>query len=889
MSKKNVKEFIDLNDLQNYQDIFCEAQRVFLSCFNMNDEQVTVISGRKDEIEYLFSFVGEEYLFNASLEIAVECRKSVETIWKDTILDNVKIIGIPNCINGEYLGAFVMVVVYREDLYQDKSNVLPTEHKYMKVTVNGANRAVRLLNNFSEMLIGAAYDNNIAEKKIREISEKELKIKEELRLKKSINQIMNCLQESDDFQKVTNEIMEIMADCIDVSMFVVAQSIDEGMIKILGNCCVPGLERDEEDYNLILRELIPLIDGDNALLAENDTQNKELKAKMEIFGLKSIILVPIVCLKGPEIYVLFGEERYNRSWEKNLVRYIFDVSKQVQNYIYKRISRRDFLRSYEALKAVLNNISSGIFVVNKETKEILFCNDVMRKIAGDDMVGKTCCDYFYGEKSEVCEVCVPHMSKEHHREFYDKKRERWYEIKYSDIIWVDGKRVSLCSMNDVTDMKKYQQRIEFQANNDFLTGLYNRMRCEDDLAVLVRESEETRKEGAVLFLDLDDFKHINDGLGHQYGDTLLRMISASLSQINGIEGRCYRVGGDEFIIIIEPDMYNECERIVQEIENIFSKPWVLGENEYYCTTSMGIVTFPKGGCNVNDLIKKADIAMYTAKRGGKNGHRFYSEGDVESSYLKLDMEKNMRASVASGCHEFEVYIQPIVDMTSERCIGGEALVRWNSKKLGFVLPGDFIPLAEHIGLITSIGEHELKKSCLLSKKWSDMGLNVRINVNLSVIQLLANNIVDVIRNIIEETEINPANLVLEVTENLAINDMTRMKRIIKDIKNLGVKIALDDFGTGYSSLNYIKQMDLDIIKVDRTFVKDITDDDYAKTFVKLIADLSKQLDVQVCVEGVEEKQQLDTLKTMNISLIQGFYYGRPLKIREFEERFLGIA
>ena len=304
--------------------------------------------------------------------------------------------------------------------------------------------------------------------------------------------------------------------------------------------------------------------------------------------------------------------------------------------------------------------------------------------------------------------------------------------------------------------------------------------------------------------------------------------------------------------------------------------------------SMGIVTFPSGGKDVNDLIKKADIAMYDAKKNGKNGYRFYSAGEDENSYIKLDMEKNMRSSVAAGCKEFEVYIQPIVDTATERCIGGEALVRWNSDKLGFLMPGEFIPLAEHMGLITPIGEHVLKHSCMLSKKWSDMGINIRINVNLSVIQLLANNIVEVISNVLEESKINPDNLVLEVTESLAINDMNRMKNIIKEIKKLGVKIALDDFGTGYSSLNYIKQMDLDIIKVDRTFIKDINEDDYAQAFVKLIAELSQKLEVQVCVEGVEEKSQLDTLKKLNISMIQGFYYGKPMKVEQFEERFLDI-
>jgi diguanylate cyclase (GGDEF)-like protein len=512
----------------------------------------------------------------------------------------------------------------------------------------------------------------------------------------------------------------------------------------------------------------------------------------------------------------------------------------------------------------------------------------MMQMAGWDLVGEHCYDYFYGCKAKECHRCKPHSQESYFTETYDEKRGMWYEVQYNDIIWVDGKEVSLCSINDVTDKKKYQQRIEFQANNDFLTGLYNRMRCEEDLQLLVDEAEQTHREGALLFIDLDDFKHINDGLGHQYGDALLKMIASSLRSIRGIENRCYRVGGDEFVIIIEPEYYDMYNEITEEIQKIFSSPWYLGKNEYYCTMSMGVLTFPSSGRDVNDLIKKADIAMYDAKKNGKNGSRLYNEGEDENQYIKLDIEKNMRSSVAAGCHEFEVYIQPIVDIHSERCIGGEALIRWNSKELGFLMPGEFIPLAEHLGLINSIGEYVLRTACGISKKWSDMGINVRINVNLSVIQLLDNNIVNIIREAIETSGIDPKNLVLEVTESLAINDMNRMKEVIKQIKELGVKIALDDFGTGYSSLNYIKQMDLDIIKVDRTFIKDISEDDYAQAFVKLIADLSKQLEVQVCVEGVEERQQLDTLKTMNINMIQGFYYGKPMQVESFEKNFLGI-
>lgn len=218
--------------------------------------------------------------------------------------------------------------------------------------------------------------------------------------------------------------------------------------------------------------------------------------------------------------------------------------------------------------------------------------------------------------------------------------------------------------------------------------------------------------------------------------------------------------------------------------------------------------------------------------------------DAVESIMKIvgenyDIEKNMRYAISIGCNEFEIYIQPIVDVQSEKCIGGEALVRWNSGKLGFMSQGEFIPMAENLGLIAPIGEYVLRQACQVNKKWSDEGINVRINVNLSIIQLVQDDIVEKIRQIINNSGVNPRNMVLEVTESLAVNDMARMKEIIKKIKELGVGIVLDDFGTGYSSLNYIKQMDMDVIKVDRTFINDIVSDEYANAFVKLTTDLSK--------------------------------------------------
>lgn len=249
----------------------------------------------------------------------------------------------------------------------------------------------------------------------------------------------------------------------------------------------------------------------------------------------------------------------------------------------------------------------------------------------------------------------------------------------------------------------------------------------------------------------------------------------------------------------------------------------------------------------------------------------------------------MRYATTNSCQEFEVYYQPIVDISKpgDPCSGAEALIRWNSEAMGMISPSEFIPLAEYLGLINPIGSFALKEACHRCKYWNDMGHpEYHVNVNLSVVQLLQNDMKEKVREVLEETKMDPANLTLEVTESLAINDMKRMKKILSDIKSLGVKVALDDFGTGYSSLNHIRELPIDIIKIDRCFIIDIGKDEYSEAFVKMVSELAETIGVRICVEGVEETEQVEKLRSMKVQYIQGYYYGKPMRAEEFEKKYL---
>ena len=303
--------------------------------------------------------------------------------------------------------------------------------------------------------------------------------------------------------------------------------------------------------------------------------------------------------------------------------------------------------------------------------------------------------------------------------------------------------------------------------------------------------------------------------------------------------------------------------------------------------SMGAVTFPDNGDAVTDLVKKADMAMYAAKKAGKNRIQFYNDGNSSSDRRHLDMVKNMRDATAKNFGEFEVYYQPIMDVSGKepKCSGAEALVRWNNSNLGFLSSTEFIPMAEHLGLINPIGNHVLREACRQCKEWNDKGFDYKVNVNLSVIQLLQSDIVEIVENALTETGFTPEHLTLEVTESLAINDMERMKKILGRIRDLGVKIALDDFGTGYSSLNHVHEIAFHVIKVDQSFIRDLVENEYSKSFIRLVNELARTIGATLCVEGVESLRQYKILKDLNVKYVQGFYFDKPMKAKDFEKRY----
>lgn len=700
----------------------------------------------------------------------------------------------------------------------------------------------------------------------------------------SMAEVVQLLDSNETIEGVMEKLIQIISEHLKITCtYVLQTNLNDQTMDILAQWCKEGYVSVFEKTKGI--EVPEALDVDKpTTISSNSVMPRYISKELQERNITAIIVHPVLGNDSQKMYVCFIQKQTHRIWKSGEVKFVADSVKILQSILTRRIQKNSIASSYASLAAILDHVGCAVYVKDILTGKVLFANRQLKNTFSRELEEATFDELIRSEYAVE--------QKKGAYEIYVESQNQWYDLLFTEISWVDGRKAFLCSLYDITDKKVYQRKIEQQAYTDFLTGLYNRMCCERDLACQIDEAKAFQVKGGLLYMDLDDFKHINDGLGHQYGDMLLKSISHSLRQIKGIENTCYRVGGDEFVILVPPEHYKEFDRILEEIQAIFNEPWFLKDADYYCTMSMGVVTFPNDGENVHDLIKMADISMYEAKKSGKNRIARYSEGITSTSGRRLDMEKNMREAAVSDYREFEIYFQPIIDIQREGmpCTGAEALIRWNSEEMGFIPPAEFIPLAEYLGLINPIGNHVLKEACKICKEWNDNGHpEYKVNVNLSVIQLLQTDIVDIVKQILIETEVNPRNLTLEVTESLAINDMERMKEILSSIKALGVRIALDDFGTGYSSLNHIREIPFDVIKVDQSFVKDLTEEAYTQSFIKMVAELAETIGVSICVEGIETKEQYKVLENMKVRLVQGYYFDRPMPRSEFEKKYVNVT
>jgi diguanylate cyclase (GGDEF)-like protein/PAS domain S-box-containing protein len=456
------------------------------------------------------------------------------------------------------------------------------------------------------------------------------------------------------------------------------------------------------------------------------------------------------------------------------------------------------------------------------------------------------------------------------------------DVLKTPIFNFDGSRKFLIVVGrDISDRKKIEELNRHLALHDSLTSLPNRRNFEEKLEQFLLVAKATQQKLAVLYLDLDRFKYINDTLGHLLGDELLRFAAVRIKNCLPDNGFVARLGGDEFVIILQNSL-DYSVKVARDILSSFEKPFYIDSYELYITTSIGISVYPEDGTDVQTLMKDADVALYRAKEKGKNGIQIYNTQMNIGTYKSFILERDLHKAIRN--EEFEIYYQPRIDSDSGKIVSGEALIRWHHPDWGMVPPNEFIPLARETNLIIQIGEWVTEKVCKQIHIWQQEGLSpIPISVNIDPKRFAHKDFVSNVKRTLEENKLDSKWLEIEVTENSLMENEEVAINNIRALQQLGVKISLDDFGTGYSSISYLRDFNFNYIKIDKSYIQDINSNSTNTKIVKGMIQLAKSLDISIVAEGVETIEQLMYLKEHDCDQIQGYLFSKPVPAEDFKK------
>jgi len=466
-------------------------------------------------------------------------------------------------------------------------------------------------------------------------------------------------------------------------------------------------------------------------------------------------------------------------------------------------------------------------------------------------------------------------------------REFPVSISLSPIDTEQGGMVA-AAIRDMTERRASEEQIEFLAHHDALTGLPNRVVVQSRFEQAIAQADRTGSKVALLFLDLDNFKRINDSLGHQTGDAMLQAVAQRLRECARETDTISRQGGDEFLVVFAELADAEAARaVIERLIQRFQLPCLVDGHEISTPFSLGISLYPDDGRDYGTLLQKADIAMYQAKDAGRNTYRFFNDQMNIEAAEHLHMLNGLRLASERG--EFVLHYQPQIDLASGRVVGAEALIRWNHPELGLVPPGRFIPVAEESGLIVPIGDWVLREACRQAVAWQDAGLpSLSIAVNLSAVQFARGNVELMVRGALDATGLQPSLLELELTESILVQNVESVLTTVKRLKLLGVQLSIDDFGTGYSSLSYLKRFAFDKLKIDQSFIRDLATDPENAAIVRAIMQMARGLGLETIAEGVENEPALERLLAFKCDTAQGYLFARPMPAEQFAA-YLGAA
>ncbi len=582
-----------------------------------------------------------------------------------------------------------------------------------------------------------------------------------------------------------------------------------------------------------------------------------------------------------------AEERLRKSNEElgGLYEEILSSQEELQaQYESLETAKQALQESEERYKLALAGANDGLWDWDFLTNEV-YMSERCTELLGFDSQGVGGLDTFLsrsvpaGERRKVLaalrshlEGKTPHFNLEHR--INTPGGVKWVLTRGKTLMDAAGRPVRMAgSITDISERKAQEDLVRHMAYHDSLTGIANRAALNRELKT-VAGGVKTDRQGAILFIDLDNFKGINDTFGHTHGDKLLVVVSQRLRAID--EGRHFvaRVGGDEFIVLLEGAGRSEAADYADRLLAVFANPFTVSGKSVYVTVSIGLTLFPDDGASAEELFKNADLAMYKAKELGKNRYVFFDRGMDELVRQKMTIEHQLREAIPKG--ELRLWYQPYVATATGQVCGLEALIRWQSPDR-LVMPGEFIKIAEESGLIVPIGDWVLRSACSFAVDLRRQGFgHPVVSVNLSVVQLIRGDFVRWVRGVLDDTGADPRDIALEITESVLMDNFEANIDKLAEVRRLGVRIYLDDFGTGYSSLKYLRQLPVDIIKIDKSFVDDLDDSDGQREIIGSIISLAHRARQQVVAEGVETVNQHEKLARFKCDFVQGYYYSRPV-------------
>jgi diguanylate cyclase (GGDEF)-like protein/PAS domain S-box-containing protein len=553
-------------------------------------------------------------------------------------------------------------------------------------------------------------------------------------------------------------------------------------------------------------------------------------------------------------------------------------------------AQKDLVEAEAKYRSLIENSLVGVYIM--QDGKLVYVNPRLCEMSGykcEELLGLDVADFIYPEDLPlVNENILKRFNNEtgtikyEYRAIRKDKSVITFELYGSKIVY-NGRDAIIGTVIDITERKNTEKMIKHMAYHDQLTDLPNRYLLREKLNEAIKDSSQSNFYFALLFLDLDRFKAINDTMGHEVGDKVLIEITERLKACVNEKDIVSRYGGDEFSILLPDSGEQRASVVAQQIITKFSVPITL-HHELLITPSIGITIFPKHGQSFDTLITNADLAMYHAKSLGKNNYQFFNEELNEKAQYELDLEVNLRKALEH--HQFVLFYQPQINLETNQICGAEALMRWVHPDRGIIPPGDFIPLAEETGLIIPMGEWALHSACRENKKWQLAGYPaITVSVNISAKQFFQTNLVEIVQAALTETGLEPKYLELEITESITM-DVEGSISTLLELKRIGVKISIDDFGTGYSSLNYLKRLPIDKLKIDQSFIRECPDDPNSNTLVRTIILMAHLLKLQVKAEGIETQNQVSFLLGQGCNEGQGFFFSKPIPVSEFEAEYM---